>query len=49
MKAPIIEGPPEGDEAPRSLLSRLGWFALLWVGGLLATAGAAYALKAFIM
>lgn len=47
--APIIEGPPE-DGAPKPpLLKRLFWFALLWLGGLIAVAAAAYGLRALIL
>lgn len=46
---PIIEGPPEDGEAPRPLGKRLLWFAVLWVGGLAAVAGAAYGLRALIL
>ena len=44
----IIEGPPrEGDPSP-PLLTRLKWFILLALGGLVATAGLAYALRALL-
>lgn len=46
---PIIEGPPEEGEAPRSLGKRLFWFALLWIGSLAAVATVAYALRALIL
>lgn len=41
-----IEGPPEGDEPPRPLRSKLLWFAALWIGGLVMTAMVAYLLRA---
>ena len=44
--APIIEGPPEPGEAPRSLPARLAWFFALAIGSAMATALAAYVLKA---
>ena len=44
----IIEGPPEADEPRRPLASRLKWFVLLALGGLAATAGVAYALRAML-
>jgi hypothetical protein len=47
--APIIEGPPEGGDTPRPLGKRLLWFAALWVGGLVAVAALAYALRALIL
>ncbi|WP_135212764.1 DUF2474 domain-containing protein [Vitreimonas flagellata] len=46
---PIIEGPPEEGEAPRPLGKRLLWFVALWVGGLVAVATVAYALRALIL
>jgi hypothetical protein len=40
---------PETDErARRRLVSRLLWFAALWLGGLLVTAALAYSLKALL-
>lgn len=45
----IIEGPPETGETPRPLGKRLAWFAVLWVGSLLAVAAVAYALRALIL
>jgi hypothetical protein len=49
MKPPIIEGPPgENDQLP-PLGKRIGWFIVLWLGGLLCVAGAAYALRALIL
>jgi hypothetical protein len=47
--APIIEGPPEGEERARPLGARLLWFAALWVGGAGATAIVAYVLRALIV
>jgi hypothetical protein len=47
--APIIEGPPEAGDTPRPLGKRLLWFAALWVGGLVAVAALAYALRALIL
>lgn len=47
--APIIEGPPEAGEARAPLGKRLLWFAALWVGGLVAVAAVAYALRALIL
>ncbi len=46
---PIIEGPPEEGEAPRPLGARLLWFVALWIGGLVAVAAVAYALRALIV
>jgi hypothetical protein len=46
---PIIEGPPEEGEARRPLGKRLLWFAALWLGGLIAVAAVAYALRALIL
>lgn len=46
---PIIEGPPEEGEAPRPLGKKLLWFVALWIGGLIAVAAAAYALRALIL
>ncbi len=46
---PIIEGPPEEDEAPRPLGVKLLWFGALWIGGLAAVAAAAYTLRALIL
>lgn len=46
---PIIEGPPEEGEAPRPLGKRLLWFVALWVGGSVAVATVAYALRALIL
>lgn len=46
---PIIEGPPDGDEPHRPLHHKLGWFVVLWCGGLLATAALAYCLRALIL
>lgn len=46
---PIIEGPPEEGEAPRPLGTKLLWFVALWIGGLIAVAAAAYALRALIL
>jgi hypothetical protein len=45
----IIEGPPEAGDAKRPLGARLLWFVALWVGALLATAAAAYGLRALIL
>jgi hypothetical protein len=45
----IIEGPPEPDAAPKPLLHRLGWFALIWLASLAAVAAVAYALRALIL
>jgi len=47
--APIIEGPPEAGEVRAPLGKRLLWFAALWVGGLVAVAAVAYALRALIL
>jgi hypothetical protein len=48
--APIIEGPPEGEEAPRRPLGkRLLWFAALWLGGLIAASALAYGLRTLIL
>ena len=41
-----IEGPPEKSQPPRPLSRRLMWFIALWCAGLVATAGAAYLLRA---
>jgi hypothetical protein len=41
-----IEGPPKEGEPRRPLRSRLLWFIALWIGGLVATAAAAYLLRA---
>ncbi len=46
---PIIEGPPEVGEAPQPLGKRLLWFVVLWFGGLIAVAAAAYGLRALIL
>jgi hypothetical protein len=49
MKPPTIEGPPgPGDPKPPLGKSML-WFAALWVGGVLAVAAVAYALRAMIL
>jgi len=45
----IIEGPPEEDETPKALGSRLLWFAALWIGSLFAVACVAYGLRALIL
>ena len=44
----IIEGPPEAGSPPPPLWRRLAWFAALALAGLLATAAAAYALRAML-
>ncbi|HYE47614.1 MAG TPA: hypothetical protein VEA44_17745 [Caulobacter sp.] len=44
----IIEGPPEPDEPPAPWPSRLKWFVLLALGGLIATAAVAYGLRAML-
>lgn len=49
MKRPIIEGPPEPGDPRRPLGKSLIWFAALWVGGLVAVATVAYALRALIL
>lgn len=49
MKPPTIEGPPEPGDPKPPLGKRLVWFAALWVGGLGAVAGVAYALRALIL
>ena len=41
-------GPPADDDDKRPLRAKLGWFALLAVGGLLAVAGASYFLRALL-
>lgn len=46
---PIIEGPPEEDEAPKPLGKRMLWFVALWVGSLVVVAAVAYALRALIL
>lgn len=46
---PIIEGPPEEDEAPKPLGKRMLWFVALWVGSLAVVAAVAYALRALIL
>lgn len=45
----IIEGPPEAGAEKPPLRRSLLWFALLWMGGLAATAVIAYALRALII
>jgi hypothetical protein len=37
--------PASEDEAPGSLKSRLGWFALLWIGGVAAVATVGYGIR----
>jgi len=49
MKLPTIEGPPEAGEPKRPLGKSMLWFAALWIGGGLAVATAAYALRALIL
>lgn len=49
MKRPIIEGPPEPGDPKQRLGKSLIWFAALWVGGLVAVAAVAYALRALIL
>jgi hypothetical protein len=49
MKPPTIEGPPEPGDPKPPLSKSLMWFAALWIGGLAAVAGAAYALRALIL
>lgn len=44
----IIEGPPDGGEKPSSWPARLLWFVGLAVGGSVATAVVAYALRALL-
>jgi len=45
----IIEGPPEPGAAPKPLLHRLGWFAVIWLASLAAVAAVAYVLRALIL
>ena len=45
----IIEGPPEPGAPQAPLWRRLLWFAALAAGGVLVTAGVAYALRALIL
>jgi hypothetical protein len=49
MKPPIIEGPPEQGDPKPPLGTSLLWFVALWVGGLVAVAAVAYALRALIL
>jgi hypothetical protein len=49
MKLPTIDGPPDENDPPPPLRSRLAWFAVLWVGGAMAVAAVAYALRALIV
>ncbi len=43
--APIIEGPPEGDEPPTGLGRRLAFFAVIWLLSLAAVALVSYLMR----
>lgn len=45
MTARHGDGPQAGNETPGSLKSRLGWFALLWLGGVAAVATVGYGIR----
>jgi hypothetical protein len=49
MKPPTIEGPPKQGDPKPPLGKSLLWFVALWVGGLVAVAAVAYALRALIL
>ena len=42
---PIIDGPPQPGDPPKPLLSRLAWFAVLWLGSLIAAGAIVAALR----
>ena len=42
------ENAPRRDETPGPLWKRLGWFAILWIGGCVALTGVAMIIRAFI-
>lgn len=45
MTARHGDRPATEDKAPGSLKSRLGWFALLWLGGVAAVATVGYGIR----
>ena len=45
MRARHGDRPQTGNTAPGSLKSRLGWFALLWLGGVAAVATVGYGIR----
>jgi hypothetical protein len=42
------ENAPRRDETPGPLWKRLGWFAILWIGGFVALTVVAMIIRAFI-
>ncbi|MCL3883190.1 DUF2474 family protein [Marivita sp. GX14005] len=48
MPRPIPNRPADRRPAPGSLLRRLGWFVLLWLGGVAAVGAVAYILRLWI-
>jgi hypothetical protein len=46
---PIIEGPPDGNDARQPLGKRLLWFAAIWLASLVSVVGLVYALRALIV